>query len=226
MASPSDAAADDILALGLTEMQAILGDSAPRTTYERLLREAKGDVSAALNRFFDTGGGGPPAPSPWCPPSIAAGPLVSSTAGASPAPLAPPADGWPRLLGCTQVAGICLGSVKHGELREWEPLVLQVCRQQPKARAKAAKGAKAAKSGKGPAKGAALPFGQAEAAATVTILRFSPAADPTRQLGRLPSSLTDCLAPLLDEDKVEVKLCCAAVPTAGVGIGEGEAPSR
>ena len=57
MASPSDAAAADILALGLTEMQAILGDSAPRTTYERLLREAKGDVSAALNRFFDTGGG-------------------------------------------------------------------------------------------------------------------------------------------------------------------------
>ena len=62
-----------------------------------------------------------------------------------------------------------------------------------------------------------LPFGHgAEAAA---ILRFAPAAEPTRQLGRLPASLTECLAPLLDDGKVELQLSCAALPPGGVGIG-------
>ena len=143
----------EVIQLGVTEMQAILSDACDREACEQLLRATKGDVSAALNRFFDGGsGGGPEAPfNPWsvAPPNAEAqsGPPAgaSEAAAAAEAVAAPPSDGpwgartcrWPRLLGQAQVSGICLGSLKQGELREWEPLVLHLCRQPPKAKAKA-----------------------------------------------------------------------------------------
>ena len=227
----ADAALAEVMEMGVTEMQAILGEACDRAACEQLLRETKGDVSSALNRFFDGGsGGGPAAPfNPWlvAPSNAEAQSMPPEAVAVAAAVAAPPSDGswgtrrWPRLLGQAQVSGICLGSLKHGELREWEPLVLQLCRQPPKAKAKAKAlkgGGKALLKGGKAAASRPLPFGQAAEAAGA-ILRFSPAADPTRQLGRLPSSLTDCLAPLLDEGKVELQLCCAALPPGGVGIG-------
>ena len=66
----------EVIQLGVTEMHAILSDACDRAACERLLRETKGDVSAALNRFFDGGsGGGPEAPfNPWSVASNAARP--------------------------------------------------------------------------------------------------------------------------------------------------------
>ena len=218
----------EVIQLGVTEMHAILSDACDRAACERLLRETKGDVSAALNRFFDAGsGGGPEAPfNPWsvAPPNAEAqsGPPAgaSEAAAAAAAVAEPPSDGswgtrrWPRLLGQAQVSGICLGSLKQGELREWEPLVLQLCRQPPKAKAKVKPlkgGGKAAVKGGKASATRPLPFGHAAEAAA--ILRFAPAAEPTRQLGRLPASLTECLAPLLDEGKVERALALALALT-------------
>ena len=113
----------EVIQLGVTEMQAILSDACDRAACERLLRETKGDVSAALNRFFDGGsGGGPEAPfNPWSvgvqrPRAVREGPPnaeaqsgppagASEAAAAAAAVAAPPSDGswgtrrWPRLLG-------------------------------------------------------------------------------------------------------------------------------
>ena len=71
---------DQIIEMGVAELEAIFGDQAPRSRYAALLRETHGDVQRAVHRFLD-GSSSPQAPSnAWTAPAAAVPAAVAAAA--------------------------------------------------------------------------------------------------------------------------------------------------
>ena len=163
----------------------------------------------------------PPPPVTWSP---MAAPMDDSAAGhisaAMPATIAATSEGrgvdsWPKLLGTVHLQGLCLTRLRAGDVTPGEELVLKRATQ-----AAAPTKAKTGKSGGKPGKGAVRPSPFSTGAGggiapKNTIIRFSSASGS--ELGRLPSDLADCLAPLLDERKATARLTSCPLPAAGLG---------
>jgi len=223
-------------AQGMAEMRAILGDSVPASTCRAYLQETRGDVALAINRFLD-GGTRTSSSSSSEPASVNFAAhfgmrLVQATAergssstsanrrsvpvAGSPArktvraPAASPAaQVWPRRLGTFRATGVCLSKLRGDELQAGQRLLVK--RAQPAAadKPKAGKGKSSGRGSAGRGRGASP-----NSAKVNTVVRLC--TEDGAEVGRLGAELADCIAPLLDEEKLTLEVFCSA---AVVGRG-------
>ena len=112
-------AQEQIMEMGVAEMKGVLGDSVSLNILRRLLRQAKGNVSSALNTYFDGGSLTPNDCGENQPASIAS--LSTEVPGSDANPRGNTTSEWPKLLGTFDVLGVSLSKIRATELHAGAP---------------------------------------------------------------------------------------------------------
>lgn len=141
-------------------------------------------------------------------------------------------DSWPKLLGVAHIYGLSLSRTSATECPPG--CHLQIKRDSHRPSKKSQGGGKGGNGGKGGKSGGSKQIGRHQPAAKLAhgsqskqfpvfrtqnkskIIRFC--RKDGKELGRLPPEWEECLAPLIDEQKVKLNATCAGLPFRGVGI--------